>query len=216
MPDDAGHVYTDRGNHMLVIGLTGGIGTGKSTVTQTLAELGAVVINADLVGHTAYLPHQNVWQDVVDAFGAENILGENDEVDRRKLGAVVFGSPEALARLNGIVHPWMFGRMKELLKDEEDKGVQVVVLEAAILIEANWTPLVNQVWVTVASEDNVVQRVQARNNFSEEQIRARIRSQTSDDVRTTRADVVIDTNGTIDDVVTKVKELWELAVVKKV
>lgn len=201
---------------MLVIGLTGGIGTGKSTVTQTLADLGAVVINADLVGHTAYLPHQNVWQDVVDAFGADNILGENEEVDRRKLGAVVFGSPEALARLNGIVHPWMFRRMKELLKDEEDKAVQVVVLEAAILIEANWTPLVNQVWVTVASEDNVVKRVQARNNFTEEQIRARIRSQTSDDVRTARADVVIDTNGTIDDVVTKVKELWELAVVKKV
>jgi len=201
---------------MLIIGLTGGIGTGKSTVTETLASLGAVVINADLVGHTAYLPHQNVWQDVVDAFGAENILGENDEVDRRKLGGVVFGNPDALARLNSIVHPWMFGRMKELLKAEEDKGTEVVVLEAAILIEANWTPLVNQVWVTVASEDNVVKRVQLRNNFTEDQIRARIRSQTSDEVRTAKADVVIDTNGTMDEVKAKVKELWELAVVKKV
>lgn len=200
---------------MIVIGLTGGIGTGKSTVTQTLAELGAVVINADLIGHEAYLPHQNVWQEVLDAFGAE-ILGPNDEVDRRKLGPIVFGSPEALQKLNGIVHPWMKRRMEQMIADERARGTGVVVVEAAILIEANWTSIADQVWVLTASEENVIKRIIGRNNFTEEQIRARIASQTSDAVRIAAADVVIDTNGTIDEVRAKVRELWDQQVADKV
>ncbi|MBI4497779.1 MAG: dephospho-CoA kinase [Chloroflexi bacterium] len=199
---------------MLVIGLTGGIGTGKSTVTEKLAQHGAVILNADLVGHEAYLPHQNVWQEVVDAFGRD-ILGPNDEIDRRKLGPLVFGNPEALQRLNAIVHPWMYRRMEQMIQEERAKGTQVVVLEAAILLEANWTPLVDQVWVTVASEENVVQRIMARNNLTEEQIRARIRSQTSNEVRIKAADVVIDTNGTIEQVREQVDQLWERALAQQ-
>jgi len=196
---------------MLVIGLTGGIGTGKTTVMEELKSRGAVIIDADKVGWEAYLPHKNVWQDVVDAFGRE-ILGENDEVDRRKLGPIVFGNPEMLQKLNSIVQPWMKGRMREMIKEEETKGSQVVVVEAAILIEAGWTDLVNQVWVTVASEENVIQRVVARNQFTPEQVRARIQAQTSNEVRTSHADVVIDTNGTIEDVRAKVRELWDTAI----
>lgn len=196
---------------MLVIGLTGGIGSGKSTVSATMAELGAVILNADLVGHEAYLPHQNVWQEVVDAFGRE-ILNDKDEVDRTKLGPLVFGNPDNLRKLNGIVHPWMYRRMDQMLKELEAKGAGVVVLEAAILIEANWTPLVQQVWVTVASEDNVIQRLQARNNLTPDQIRARIRSQMLSEERAKHAQVVIDTNCTIPEVQEKVRELWQHAV----
>ncbi len=195
---------------MIVIGLTGGIGTGKSTVSQTLAEQGAVVIDADLVGHQAYLPHQNVWQDVVDAFG-KDILGENDEVDRRKLGPIVFSDPANLQKLNHIVHPWMYRTMEKMLQEEREKGTKAVVLEAAILIEANWTPLVDQIWVTDASEENVVQRIVARNNFTAEQVKARIASQMSAEERKKHANVVIDTNRTIDEVKTKVRELWAKA-----
>ncbi len=195
---------------MIVIGLTGGIGTGKSTVSQTLAEQGAVLIDADLVGHQAYLPHQNVWQDVVDAFGRD-ILNENDEVDRRKLGPLVFGDPAALQKLNQIVHPWMYRTMEKMLQDERQKGTKSVVLEAAILIEANWTPLVDQVWVTDASEENVVQRIVSRNNFTPEQVKARIASQMPAEERKKHAQVVIDTNCSIDEVKTKVKELWAKA-----
>lgn len=197
---------------MLVIGLTGGIGTGKSTVADTLEAQGAVVIHADPIGHQAYLPHQNVWQDVVDAFGT-GILNEKDEVDRRKLGEIVFGDPSALQRLNQIVHPWMYGKMEEMLKEERSKGTKVVVLEAAILIEANWTPLVDQVWITEASEDAVVQRLVARNNFTPEQVKARIASQMSAEERRKKADVVIDTNCTIDEVNERVKDLWAKAAV---
>ena len=201
---------------MIVIGLTGGIGTGKSTVSETLGQLGAMLINADLVGHDAYLPHQNVWQQVVDAFGAENILGDNDEVDRRKLGPIVFGSPEAMEKLNGIVHPWMRKRMEEMIEAERAKGTKVVVLEAAILIESNWSLLADQIWVTTASAENVVKRIMARNGLSEEQIRARMAAQTTDEVRLRVANVVVDTNGTMDEVRAQVRQLWEQQVAGKV
>src|SRR5687767_13304460 len=116
-----------------------------------LAELGAVILNADIVGHEAYLPHQNVWQDVVDAFGRD-ILNERDEVERPKLGAIVFKDPAALKTLNGIVHPWMYRRMEHLLEELRTKRTPVVVLEAALLFEAGWTPLVDEIWVTSVSE----------------------------------------------------------------
>lgn len=193
---------------MIVVGLTGGIGTGKSTISQTLAGLGAQVINADLVGHQAYLPHQNVWQEMVDTFG-RGILGDNDEVDRRKLGEIVFSNPDAMKQLNGIVHPWMYRRMEQMIKEHRDSGASVVVLEAAILIEANWTPLVDQVWVVVATEDEVVRRLLTRNNLTEEQIRARIASQMSSDERRKHAQVVVDTNCTLEEVKEQVRRLWE-------
>ncbi len=197
---------------MKVIGLTGGIGTGKSTVSKALEDQGAVVINADLVGHQAYLPHQNVWQEVVDAFG-KDILNEKDEVDRGKLGGLVFGDPANLDKLNKIVHPWMYRTMEKMLQEEREKGTKTVVLEAAILIEANWTPLVDQVWVTDASEEAVIERLVARNNLTPEQIKARIASQMSAAERRKHAAVVVDTNCTIDEVKTRVKELWTKAIV---
>lgn len=193
---------------MLTIGLTGGIGTGKSTVSGMLAELGAVILNADIVGHEAYLPHQNVWQDVVDAFGRE-ILNERDEVERAKLGAIVFKDPEALKRLNGIVHPWMYRRMEQLLEELRTKRTPVVVLEAALLFEANWTPLVDEIWVTSTSEERVLERLQKRNGMTVEQIRERMKAQLSDAERVKRANVVMDTNGTVDDVRAQVKKLWD-------
>lgn len=199
---------------MLVIGLTGGIGTGKSTVSEMLGALGAYIINADLVGHQAYLPHQNVWQDMVDAFGRD-ILTENDEVDRRKLGPIVFGNPEAMDKLNSIVRPWMYRTIEQMIVDESAKGTKVGVVEAAILLEANWQPLADQIWVTVASEENVIQRVMARNSMTEEQVKARIQAQTSDEVRTAAADVVIDTNTTLEEVKARVQAAWEQAVAKQ-
>ncbi len=135
---------------MKVIGLTGGIGSGKSTVSRFLGEMGAVVLDADKVGHQAYQPGTETWKELVAAFG-EDIVAPDSTIDRRKLGAIVFADPEALARLNRIVHPRMFDMMKAQIEEYRGQGTEVVVLEAAILLEANWTPLVDEVWVTVAS-----------------------------------------------------------------
>ncbi len=193
---------------MKVIGLTGGIGSGKSTVSQLFLELGAVILDADKVGHEAYQPGTEVWQEVVVAFGRE-ILTPDGDIDRKKLGGIVFSNPESLARLNQIMHPRMFEMMKARIEQYRQQGTEVVVLEAAVLLEANWTPLVDQVWVTVASESTVVRRTKERTGLPEEQIRARIRSQLSSEERVKHADVVISNDGGLDELKTKVNELWE-------
>jgi len=193
---------------MKVIGLTGGIGSGKSTVSQYLRELGAVILDADKVGHEAYRPGTKVWREVVAAFGRE-ILTPDGEIDRKKLGRIVFSNPESLARLNQIMHPRMFEMMKAQIEEYRRQGVEVVVLEAAVLLEANWTLLVDQVWVTVASEPTVVERATERTGLPEEQILARIHSQLSPEERAKHANVVINNDGSLDELKTKVKELWE-------
>lgn len=192
---------------MIVIGLTGGILTGKSTVSEILAQRGAVIIDADKTGHKAYTPQTKVWREVVNAFGT-GILNENEEIDRKKLGEIVFNDPKALARLNGIMHPAMHSMMKEEIERLRSEGVDVVVLEAAVLIEANWTDLVDEVWVTVAPEETAVKRLQNRGGLSEEQARARIRSQLSSEERAKHADVIIDTNCDLAEVRAKMEGLW--------
>jgi len=190
-----------------VIGLTGGMGSGKSTVSRLLSELGAVVIDADKVGHEAYQNGTKTWHDLVNAFGRQ-IVAADGSIDRKKLGAIVFGSPEQLERLNHIVHPRMFEMMKERIDQLRKQGVSVVVLDAAILFEANWTPLVDEVWVVVASEEAVVARAVARTGLPEEQIRSRLRSQMPVEEKVKRAKVVIHNDGAVEDLRRKVEELW--------
>jgi dephospho-CoA kinase len=193
---------------MKVIGLTGGIGSGKSTVSKLTEEMGAVILDADKVGHEAYTPDSETWQAVVAAFGDE-IVAEDRSIDRKKLGAIVFADPANLERLNGIMHPRMFDMMKAKLDEFRRQGTKIVVLEAAILIEAKWTPLADEVWVTVASEPVVVERVKERTGLPEEQIRARIHSQLSNDERIAKADEVIRNDGSLDELRAAVTTLWE-------
>src|SRR3989304_7374015 len=125
-----------------VIGLTGGIGSGKSTVSQYLAELGAVILDADKVGHEAFKPNTEAWHEVIAAFG-QQIVAPSGEINRKKLGEIVFNNPEALSQLNQIMHPRIYDIMKAQIEEYRRQEVEVVVLEAAILIEANWTSLVD-------------------------------------------------------------------------
>ncbi len=192
---------------MKVIGLTGGIGSGKSTVSNFLAGLGAVVLDADKVGHEAFNPDTALWHEIVAAFGKQ-VLAPDGNIDRKKLGEIVFGNPEALAQLNRIMHPRMYEMVKSRLEEYRRQGVEVVVLEAPLLLEANWTPLVDEVWVTVAPESTVVKRLKDRMGLSKAQSLARIRSQLSPAERAKHADVVIDTDCKLDDLKTKVQEIW--------
>ncbi|MBI2847261.1 MAG: dephospho-CoA kinase [Chloroflexi bacterium] len=192
---------------MIVVGLTGGIGTGKSSVSKMLSELGAFVLDADAVGHEIYKKGTEGWQEVVRAFGREVLLPDG-EVDRKKLGKVVFSDPKELAKLNGIAHPRMKEVMRQRLEALRGDGVQVVVLEAAILIEAGWTSLVDEVWVVVASEAEIVRRLGARSGLSEEEVKARLRSQFSDEERRKHADVLIENDSDLEELHRKVEELW--------
>lgn len=191
-----------------VIGLTGSIGSGKSTVSQCLAGLGAVIIDADKVGHEAFKPNTEAWREVVAAFGKQ-IITPSGEVDRKKLGEIVFNHPESLSRLNQIMHPRMYDMIKAQIEEYRRQGVAVVVLEAAILIEANWTSLVDEVWVTVAHEAAVLKRLKQQRGLAEEQTLARIHSQLSVEERVKHADVIINNDGDLDEVKAKVKKLWE-------
>ena len=193
---------------MRVIGLTGGIGTGKSTVSQFLVELGAIVLDADKVGHEAFRPDTEAWREVVATFGRQ-ILTSSGEIDRKKLGGIVFGDPASLSRLNQIMHPRMRDMMKVQIEECRQQGKEVVVLEAAVLLEAGWTSLVDEVWVTVAPESTVVRRLTERSGLSEQETLARIRSQLSSAERVKHADVVIDTDCTLDELRARVGELWE-------
>ena len=193
---------------MRIIGLTGGIGSGKSTVSQYLQDQGAVLLDADKVGHESYQPGTPTYKDLVAAFG-DRIVAEDKSINRKELGSIVFSDPAQLQRLNSIVHPRMYEMMAGSLKDMERDGVKAVVIEAAILYEAKWESLVDEVWVTVAPENVVVKRVHERNGFPEDQIRARIKSQMSNEERSARADVVIDTDCTLDEVRSKVQSLWK-------
>ena len=191
-----------------VIGLTGGIGSGKSTVTQYLAKLGAVIIDADKVGHEVYRPNTETWLELVKTFG-NRILAEDNTIDRKKLGAIVFCNPEELERLNTIIHPQITKIIKKRIDDYRRKGIIVVVLDAPVLFEANAKFLVDEVWVVVADKATVIKRAVARTGLPEEQVHSRIRSQMSNKERIKRAQVVIHNNGTVEELREKVKELWE-------
>ncbi len=195
---------------MKIIGLTGGIGSGKSTVAQFLAELGAVVIDADKIGHEMCRPATLVGQQVVEAFGSK-VLGPDGAIDRQKLGKLIFASGEARERLNRIMHGPMYEEVKSRLEQYRQGGVGVVVLEAPLLIEAGGATLMDQVWVTVGPESTVLSRIKARSGLSRSEAMARIRTQLSNEERVKHADVVIDTNLGLDELREKVRELWESA-----
>ncbi len=192
---------------MKVIGLTGGIGSGKSTVSRFLAELGAVILDVDRVGHEAFKPDTEIWREVVTAFGRQ-VLTPCRDIDREKLGEIVFGNPESLARLNQIMHPRMYEIVTAQLDDYRRQGMDVVVLEAPLLIEAGWTSSVDEVWVTVASEATVLSRLEEQKGLSRQEALARIHSQLSSEERIRHADVVIDTDCDLDELRARLGELW--------
>ena len=201
---------------MFVVGLTGGIASGKSTVSEILQEKGATLINGDVVGHEAQQEGTDSWKDIIEEWGEDLIDPETRGIDRTKLGPIVFSDPANLQRLNEIMWPRMYSMMYEQLQQLEQEGIKVVILEAALLIEAEWTPLVNEVWVTVVDEASAVERLNSRNGLDEDQALARIRSQLSNDERSEHGNVVLDTNCTLNEVKEKTRDLWNTRIEGKV
>src|SRR6202166_3211696 len=199
---------------MLTIGLTGGIGSGKSTVSKLLAELGAPIIDPDKVGHGIFAPDGPAYPDMIAAFG-EGILATDRTIDRRKLGPIVFADPAALKRLNAIVHPKMFTRMGEMVAAMRRGGeIRPIVIEAAILIEANWQPLFDEIWLVTASRAHVIERVERDRGLKPEQTEARIRAQLSDEERRKYATSVIRNDGTLEELRAAVTRLWQDALAR--
>jgi dephospho-CoA kinase len=194
----------------VVIGLTGGIASGKSVVREMLEARGAHVIDADLLGHEAYAPGSACYRDVIAAFG-DDVVAPDGQIDRKALGAKVFGDASGgqRKRLEGIVWPWMRGQMERRLSGLRTDGVPVVVLEAAVLIEAAWDDLVDEVWVVAVPPAMARQRIIERNGLTAEQADARIAAQLTNDERARRARVVIDNSGTLGDLERRVDAEWQ-------
>ena len=192
----------------VVIGLTGGIASGKSVVSQMLAERGVLIIDADKVGHEAYRRGSGCYEAVVEAFG-QDVVGADGEIDRKALGAKVFGDPAQRKRLEGIVWPWMRETMDKRLAQIRAEGKPVVVLEAAVLIEAGWVPITDQVWVVTVAPEIARQRVMERNGLTSEQASARIDAQLTNAERAKHAQVTIDNSGTLDELKQRVLGEWE-------
>jgi len=198
----------------LVIGLTGGIASGKSVVSQMLADRGALVIDADKVGHEAYAPGSGCYEAVIEAFGRD-IVGPDGQIDRKALGGKVFGNPAERKRLEGIVWPWMRTTMEGRLAGLRAEGIPVVVLEAAVLIEADWIPIVDQVWLVTVSPAIARQRIMSRNGLAAEQADARIAAQLTNAERERHAQVVIDNSASLDDLRRRVDAEWERLAAKR-
>ena len=194
---------------MQVIGLTGGIASGKSLVNEILRdEYDATIISGDELGHQAYLPDTDAWKDILARWGDDLMNPESREIDRRKLGGIVFADPEELKALNEITWPRIRTLAEQRIVELREGGAKIAVLEAAIMIEAGWTDLCDEVWVTQATEEDAISRLQARNALTEEQAMQRIRSQLSNDEREDYADVLLKNTGTIEELRVRVGELW--------
>ena len=180
-------------------------------MSKVLKDLGAEIISADELGHEAYRRGTEGWRQVVREFG-ESVLKPGGEVDRSKLGAVVFGDDHALSWLTAIVHPGIRRSVEERVRELEEQGREVAVIEAALLLEAGWATLVDEVWVTVASIDQVVERVQSRDSLGSDAIRARMESQMLQADRLAHADAVIDNNGSLDELRDRVHVIWNARV----
>jgi dephospho-CoA kinase len=193
---------------MLTIGLTGGIGSGKSTVAKILGEFGAPIIDADKVAHTTYAPGGAAYDAVVAAFGA-TILAPDRTIDRGKLGAIVFGNPDRLNKLTSIVWPATFQSIRAKVVDLRASGAMTpIIVEAAILIEANWQPLFDEIWLVRASRQTVIDRIERQRGLKPAETEARIHAQLSDQEREKYASLVIDNNGSLDELREVLNRVW--------
>ena len=194
-----------NGRRPLLIGITGNIGTGKSTVAGMLAELGAAVIDADLVAHQVIRAGTSAYAQIVETFGSE-ILGPAGEIDRARLGGIVFAAPTALARLEAIVHP---ATLEAISRRIAATSADVVVVEAIKLIEAGMAEACDSVWVTTCQPRQQVYRLMGGRGLSRAEATQRVQAQPPQKDKIARADVVIDTSGSLSRTRAQVQAAWQ-------
>lgn len=201
----------ERGN---IVGITGGIACGKTTVSELLAEKGAIPINADEIGHQLLKADSPVIDELINAFGRE-ILGESGDVSRKELGAIVFKDKSARERLNAILHPLIIQRSRSRARQlvTEDPSC-VALLDAPLLIEAGAYDSVDLIVVVTASPETQLQRTLERScaqnrPLTESEAQARIDSQMPVSEKVKYADVVIENDGTLEELNKQVDQLWD-------
>lgn len=193
---------------MFVLGLTGNIASGKSTVSAILKSLGAAIIDADKVAREVVAPGMPGLQLIIDAFGREILLPDGS-LDRAKLGRLVFSDAAELDKLNAITHPFIFERINLILKQLAESGeFKVAVIDAPLLIEVGLHKTVDELWVVALDPETQLRRVMERDNISRRAAAARIAAQLPQQEKVRLADVVIDNSGAQELLRAKVDSLW--------
>ncbi|WP_344865741.1 dephospho-CoA kinase [Planomonospora alba] len=190
---------------MLKVGLTGGIGSGKSEVSRRLSDRGAVVIDADKIAREVVEPGTEGLARVVQVFGDE-VLRADGTLDRERLGSIVFSDSERLAALNAIVHPLVGARVAELQERADEDAI--VVYDVPLLVENKLAPMYDVVVVVDAADEVRLARLTGARGMPEQDARARIAAQAGREERLAAADVVIRNEGTLEDLDARVDELW--------
>ena len=194
---------------MLRVGLTGGLASGKSFVGRTLADLGCYLIQADELGHQVLLPGAEAYAEVLHEFG-NDILDADGFINRKKLGEVVFGSPELLKNLSKIVHPHVGARQKRMIEEMVQTDPKaIVVVEAAILVETGSYKKCDRLIVAVCSDEQQMERAMKRGAYTREEVQARLRSQLPLEEKLKVADYVIDTSGTKEHTTEQVRAVYD-------
>lgn len=193
---------------MKIIGLTGGIASGKSTVSTMLKELGAYIIDADVIAREIVKSGRSAWQEIVQVFGKE-ILESDGEINRRALGAKVFNNQIAREKLNNITHPKVIDEIKKRAADIYERDHEsVVIIDAPLLIEANMVEMVDEVWLVALPESRQIERLMARDLLSKDEAEKRVRAQMPLSQKKNFTNHIIDTSGTLQDTKNQVLNLW--------
>jgi len=191
----------------MVIGLTGGIASGKSTVSAKLKELGAAIIDVDIVAREVVSKGEIAYNRIVQCFG-EGILLPSGQINRKRLGGIVFSDKERLALLNSITHPEIISRVKDRIRELKAEGRKVIVVDAAILIEMGLHKYVDSVWVVTVDKETQIKRLIERDKYDYRESENRVNSQFSNEIRRKYADVIIDNNKSVGEVGKRLEELW--------
>ena len=192
---------------MLVVGLTGGICSGKSTVAGVFEKLGAVVLDADQIAHELQAPGQPLFETIVQAFGRE-VVGEDGRIDRKRLGAIVFADPQARARLEEIMHPAIIAECERRIQQAAASGATVCLLDAALLIESGRHARFDRIILVEASEAVQLQRLVARMGIGRDEAMRRLRSQMPREEKRRHAHFVIENGGPLEETEHLVKGVW--------
>jgi dephospho-CoA kinase len=180
-----------------IIGLTGGIATGKSIVSSVFKELGAIILDADVIARLVVLSHQPAWEDIVEYFGPE-VVNEDESLDRAKIGEIVYNNPDSLKELNRFTHPRIMQYYKdELRRIKLEQPDAIVILEVPLLYETNMDKLCQQVVVVYVDRKTQIKRLMKRDNMSYADAVRRVDAQMPMEEKVRRADFVIDNRGTI-------------------